>query len=124
MSFIDSVANALRKFSAKPSLEGVKESMAPIKLPSEQAINSYESRYDDRQTRPPVDMIREPQIPAEKQFPLPQRPAQEFAPQYAQPEQPSSSPKIDLILAEIETVKAQLKVLSEKLDILENHYRH
>ncbi len=125
MSFLDSVTSALRKFSPKPPLEGIKANIEPVKLPSEQALSSYESRYDNNQNRPPVDTIREPQIPVENQFPpaplqMPRPRPSSYPPQTTQ----APNPKIDLILAEIETVKAQMKVLSEKLDILESHYKN
>lgn len=127
MSFLDSMMGAVRKFSTKKSnLSSVKESMEPappIRLPSEDALKAYESRYEDKMPpRTPVDVLRDPQLPAaQQQYPFspPVYPAQQNAQKTFEP----ASPKIDLILAEIETVKAQLKVLSEKLDILESHYK-
>lgn len=127
MSFLDSVIGAVRKFSPKKSnLSSVKESMesAPsMRLPSEDVLKSYESRYEDKMPpRTPVDVLRDPQLPeAQQQYVSPPAyPTQQNTPRTFES---SASPKIDLILAEIETVKAQLKVLSEKLDILESHYK-
>jgi len=134
MSFLDSVMGAVKRFSPKKSsLADVKQSMeppAPIRLPSEDVLKSYESRYEDKMPpRTPMDVMREPQIPSQQQYNIPPSPISSQYPN-AQPyptsqgaQNQSPNPKIDLILAEIETVKAQLKVLSEKLDILESHYR-
>lgn len=126
MSLLDSVMGAVRKFYPKKSnLSSVKESMEsqPIRLPSEDVLKSYESRYEDKMPpRTPVDVLRDPQLPvAQQQYvsPPPAYPSQQNTPRTFEP----ATQKIDLILAEIETVKAQLKVLSEKLDILESHYR-
>ncbi|MBI1972205.1 MAG: hypothetical protein HYS53_02795 [Candidatus Aenigmarchaeota archaeon] len=118
MSLLDSVLGAVRKFSPKkPGLGEVKQSMEPpsVRLPSEDVLKSYESRYEDKTPRTPMDVLREPQLPVTQQYP--------GAPTYPAQPSPGGGPKIDLILAEIETVKAQLKVLGEKLDILESHYR-
>ena len=126
MSFLDSVMGAVRKFSTKKSdLGSVKQSIEPpVRLPSEDVLKSYESRYEDKMPpRTPIDVLREPQLPPQPQqqypFAAPSYPTQQTQTRTSEPQ----NPKIDLILAEIETVKAQLKVLSEKLDILESHYR-
>ncbi len=131
MSFLDNVLGAVKRFSPKKSgLAGVKQSIEPspaIRLPSEDALKSYESRYEGKMPpRTPMDAMREPQTPAQQQYNIPPSPISSQYPgtPYSNPQSNQSpNPKIDLILAEIETVKAQLKVLSEKLDILESHYK-
>ncbi len=134
MGFFDNVIGAVRKFSPKkPGLSDVKQSIEPaqkITLPSEDIMKSYESRYESQMPpKTPVEALRDPQLTPEQIYrpsPISSRyPAEQQysgAPQNANQAQ-TTSPKIDLILAEIETVKAQLKVLSEKMDILESHYR-
>ena len=135
MSLIDSIINAVKKFSSKPSsLDTVKEQMAPAMstnpLPSEQMLKAYETRHGDspNPVRPPIETIREPKIPLTAQSelspPIP-RPIAGGKSQLlsTQSQDGSENPKIDLILAEIETVKAQLKALSEKLDVIESYYR-
>ncbi|MBI4167416.1 MAG: hypothetical protein HY515_00515 [Candidatus Aenigmarchaeota archaeon] len=134
MKLIDSLMTAVRKFSPKKSsLADVKQNIEPsppIRLPSEDVLKSYESRYEGKTPpRTPMDAMREPQIPAQQQYNVPPSPISSQypnTPPYAiaqSGQNQPANPKIDLILAEIETVKAQLKVLSEKLDILESHYR-
>ncbi len=144
MSFLDSFSATFKKFTQKGSaLDAVKSNMEParvaqIRLPSEEALKSYESRYEGQvPVRTPIDALREPRMPArnENAFPpaaqqtsynppvpyaIPKAPAQDnFQPQQSA----SASPKIDLILAEIETVKAQLKVLGGKLDVIESYFK-
>ncbi len=138
MSIFDSVIGAVRKFSPKKSgLSEVKQSIEPapaqqIRLPSEDILKSYESRYESQMPpKTPIEALREPQLPQEQiyrpvQSPISSKyPTEQSYPSAAQTTNQTQpmSPKIDLILAEIETVKAQLKVLSEKMDILESHYR-
>ncbi|MBI4176906.1 MAG: hypothetical protein HY516_00910 [Candidatus Aenigmarchaeota archaeon] len=131
MTFIDTVMGAMKRFSPKKSsLSEVKQNIEPqVRLPSEDVLRSYESRYEGMAPpKTPIDVLREPQIPVQQQYNMPPspissqypQPSQAYAPQ--QNVQPSAQ-KMDLILAEIEAVKAQLKVLGEKLDILESHYR-
>ncbi|MBI3412783.1 MAG: hypothetical protein HY051_01740 [Candidatus Aenigmarchaeota archaeon] len=128
MSFFGTVIGAVRKFAPKKSgLADVKQGIEPpqIRLPSEDVLKSYESRYDESMPpKNPIEALREPQIPAARQnYPFP--PAVPTYPAANQPAQrpAESGPKIDLILAEIEAVKAQLRVLGEKIDMLESHYR-
>ncbi len=144
MSLLESFSATFRKFTQRSSALGaVKSSMEPvnpaqIKLPSDEILKSYESRYEGQlPARTPIDTLREPQAPVrnENAFPLPVQQTNYNSPvPYAAPKAPvqnnfqpqqsaSAIPKIDLILAEIETVKAQLKVLSEKLDVIEGYFR-
>ncbi len=144
MSLLESFSATFKKFTHRGSaLDTVKSSMEPItpaqiKLPSDEVLKSYESRYEGQTPiRTPIDVFREPQTSIRNENTFPQAGQQSIprpptmypvqkppAQNNFQPQQNASAgPKIDLILAEIETVKAQLKVLSGKLDVIENYFQ-